>query len=257
MFPISFQFYIYCIVIKTVLMATVRFILQQPFSVDENGKVMIDKKGKKIDNPKETRLYAFLIIQRGQVIKVKTQHTVLPKEWEKDKQRKGEKVTGAIEFNHKLSTFKSELLATYDATLQARPDITLSQLKEILVEWGRNIERPIKVGAIDFYQVFDIYLERLKTTNSHRTIQKFNSVKASLLDFAKDNPRYRQMSFSLVDRAFLNSFRLYLMSKEPGKKSGRQNHDQRASKKDCYWTPSGNILKALRHFADGPRLKIQ
>jgi hypothetical protein len=91
-------------------MATIKLILQQPYI--KTPETDSKKKTKKL-NPKETRLYCFVILNRDNVIKIKTEFVIFPKEWDFEIQGRIEKRAGAIEFNKKLRNLRSDIWDKY------------------------------------------------------------------------------------------------------------------------------------------------
>ena len=90
-------------------MATVKFVLQKPYkerkshlktSDASSGESVLNgsknsTKFKRQLNPLETRLYACLIIGRGQVVKIKSEHVVYPVHWDFTRQLKKENIAGS------------------------------------------------------------------------------------------------------------------------------------------------------------------
>ena len=104
-------------------MATVKLILQQPYKTPshEEGKASTTKDGKKRPkplNPKETRLYVFLILDRTHFIKIKTEYVIYPKEWDFDIQGKKEILAGSIEFNGNLRKLRDDIWKKYQELIE-------------------------------------------------------------------------------------------------------------------------------------------
>ena len=190
-------------------MATIKLLLQKPY---KSG-------GDKILNPDETRLYLFLILDREHIVKIKTEHNILPKEWDFRNQRKKENLTGSPEFNDKLQELKRDILSKYQSTIKDFPDMPFSEVAKVLKNYGKTKEIPFQHKDKDFFQVLDEFIEYLEGEVTPGTKKKFDTLKKSLQEFGKVNPKYKTISFSMIDHAFKDAYTKYLRNQKP---RGRQ-----------------------------------
>jgi integrase len=218
-------------------MATTKFLLQQPYkkSIGQN----------RVLNPKETRLYLFLIIDRNHIVKVKTEHVILPKEWDFRNQGKKEILAGSIEFNRKLKKLKDDLKAKYEQTVDQYPDLPFEAISNILKEYGKHLEIPMLNNQKNFFQVFDEFKASLEGENTYRTIQKFGTVKKSLQSFCKENKKYENLSFSQIDHSFKDAFTMYLRSQ---KARGRQKSRPEGMQDGLLNDTIGKYIENLKTF---------
>lgn len=223
-------------------MATIKLILQKPYisSPDKAAK----KTTKKL-NSKETRLYCFVILNRDNVIKIKTEFVIFPKEWDFDIQGKNEKRAGAIEFNKKLKNLRGDIWDKYQSLIDKYPDIQFEQLSRSLKEYGKTKEIPMLNNSKDLFQVLDEYIDSLQGQVAPGTIKKYTTLKNSLLDFVKGNKKYQQLSFSMIDHGFIEVYRKHLRNQEP---RGRQKTRPEDFQKGLLLSTQGKYVECLKSF---------
>jgi integrase len=207
-------------------MPTIKLILQAPYKTapvkdkpehDQPGQSAVNgtKKGKgkkRPLNPKETRLYCFLILDREKIIKIKTEHVIFPKEWDFDKQLKNEKLAGSPEFNDDLNKLKKDIWDKYKETKKKYPDMPFNQVARILKDYGKTKEIPFSDDDKDVFGYLKEYREFLKIDNSPGTIAKFVSIENSLKEFIKTDPgkKYESLTFSMIDHSFKSAYTNFL-----------------------------------------------
>ena len=206
-------------------MATVKLLLQQPYKANkakDNGKQGQNgestgngKKKTKQLNPEETRLYAFLILDRNHVIKIKTEHKIFPKEWNFDIQGKKENLAGSIEFNNDLAGLKKKILSKYKEIIEKTPDMPFTQVANVLKEYGKKLEIPFSESDKGLFEVLDEYIVFLEGEVAPGTIKKYETLKKSLQDFQAKNPKYKNLTFSQINNRFKDDYIKYLMDREP------------------------------------------
>ena len=225
-------------------MATGKFILQQPY-----------KTGTKTLNPLETRLYLFLIIDRDHIIKIKTEHKIYPEQWDFRNQQKKEiagNLPGNPEKNEKIQKFNKELRKLKEDTeteyrnlVKQFPDLPFSQIADILKKSGKTKENPFVNTDKDFFQVLDEFILSLEGEASPRTIQKFGTLKNSLLELGKDNKKYETLSFSTINKSFLTAFTKHLRNQKPrGRQKTRPEKEQYGLLNDTV----GKYIECLKTF---------
>ena len=256
MFPIDLYLHSSIpITLQTGNMATVKFILQQPYkATKKKDETTTTPKGEgaanglkrgKILNPQETRLYMFLIIDREHVVKVKTEHTMLPKEWDFKKQGKHEKIAGAIEFNAKLAALKLTMLTKYAEIIDKHPDITFPELSDQLKEYGKRQEIPILDNDKSFFDVLDLFIKSLEGEVTPGTVKKFNTLKKTLIMFTEDSRKYPIISFSNIDHNFYDAFTGFLRKMKP---RGRQLTRPEGMQEGLLNDTIGKYIETLKTF---------
>jgi len=198
-------------------MPTVKFLLQTPYEKSKTGT--------RKPATKETRLYAYLILMRGHVIKIKTAHVVKPSEWDFKKQGRGEKLAGAIEFNAKLAILKSEILDQYDKLRKQYPDATFQELSGLLKQWSKDRDLP-KFSDRSFFEYLEEYITTMEGTLTTRTIAKFKTLKTVLTEFIEANRKYNPLAFSMIDHTFYDAFVKHLREREPRGRQKRRPEGQ-------------------------------
>ncbi len=223
-------------------MATVKLILQQPYVYDQAN----DKKTKKKKlNPKETRLYCFLIIDREHIIKIKTEYVILPSEWDFKTQLKKDRVAGSIEFNKKLMKLRTDIWDKYQSIKEQQTDISFSQISQSLKEYGKSMEIPTLKKKQEVIDVLEEYITSLASIVSPLTIKKFVTLKNSLIKFIESNPRYESLTFSMINHGFLDDYRKFLRNLEP---RGRQKTRPEGFQKGVLISTQEKYIKTLKIF---------
>jgi len=216
-------------------MATIKLLLQKPYKQGD-GKIL---------NPLETRLYVFLIVNRDNVVKIKTEHTILPKDWDFRKQQKKELLAGSLEFNKDLTSLKNDIQANYQKIIKDFPDIPFSKIAEKLKEFGKTKEIPFLNNNKDFFQVMDEFLLFLEGEVTPGTIKKFKTLKKNLQEFGKTNKKYETLSFSTIDHRFKDAYTKYLRNQAP---RGRQKTRPEGSQYGLLNDTIGKYIECLKTF---------
>jgi integrase len=220
-------------------MATVKLILQQPYEAKSG------KESKKKLNPRETRLYCFLILDRDHMIKMKTEYVILPREWDFDIQGKKEILAGAIEFNKNLRKLREEIWDKYKELIQEYPDMSFEQLSQHMKEYAKTKEIPVLNNKIDFFKVLDDYITSLEGIVAPATVKKFTTLKNSLVSFGKENQKYQRPTFSMIDHNFLEAYRKYLRNQKP---RGRQKTRPEGDWDGLLLSTQEKYIKSLKNF---------
>lgn len=223
-------------------MATIKLILQQPY---ESNPAKFAKGIPKKLNPRETRLYCFLILDRDNVIKIKTEFVILPKEWDFSIQGKKERLAGSIEFNKKLKNLRGDIWDKYQSLIEQYPDISFVHLSRTLKEYGKTKEIPMLNITKDVLQVLDEYIESLDGQVAATTIKKYTTLKNSLQKFGEGNKQYQQLTFSMIDHSFIEDYRKYLRNQEP---RGRQKTRPEDFQKGLLLDSQAKYIKCLKGF---------
>jgi len=240
-------------------MATVKLLLQQPYKTSKaKGKAEHDqpgqsarnnketaKKGEKRLNPDETRLYAFLILNRDHVIKIKTEHTIFPKQWDFKIQGKKEILAGSIEFNKTLVELKEKILNKYKEIIKKIPDMPFNQVASIMKEYGKKIEVPFSNTDKGFFEVLDEYIVFLEGEVAPGTIKKYDTLKKSLQDFIAENLKYENLTFSQINNRFKDDYIKYLRDRKP---KGRQKTRPEGMQYGLLNDTIGKYIETLKTF---------
>ena len=225
-------------------MATVKLLLREPY-----------KSGKKVLNPFETRIYVVLIIDRDHIVKIKTQYTILPVEWDFRLQQKKEIKTstaGTPEANRKIKVFnddlrklKDDIISEYRRLQKDYPDISFGQIAQSLKDYGKQKEKPFSEGTASFFEVLDKYISFLEFEVAEGTIKKYHTLKKSLKTFGEKNPRYATLTFSMIDHKFYDAFTKYLKTQEP---RGRQKTRPEGKQRGLLIDTVGKYIECLKTF---------
>ena len=218
-------------------MANYRFILQQPYKKSENSdpaKAKLENQEIRIEvsrrkrskkdftaylNPKRTRVYLWVIQDRENKAKIKTDFTIYPKDWDFTGQKAKKSMPGSTEYNEKLSKLETNTETHYNALQRENPGISFSEISEALKKLVNENFKPAPIQNT-FFAVFDNFIEAEKQIKSIRTIQKFQTLKKSLEDFT--SILYpKSFSFNNVDLKFYDEYTNYLRNLKP---RGRQKN---------------------------------
>lgn len=225
----------------------ISFLLQAPY---ENTK-----SGTKKPAEKETRIYAFLILSKGEgtesnkkdryVIKIKTEFVIKPTEWDFKKQQKQERRAGAVEFNLRLSTLKGEIDTKYNELKEDPAQYNFVQIKTLLQEFGKAKENPFMAKQKSFFDVLDEFIKAQENRLAYRTIQKFNTLKATLEEFAAAKPKYEMLTFSMINHSFMDDFLSHLRARKP---RGRQKTRPEGEQDGLLTDTTGKYIENLKSF---------
>lgn len=120
-----------------------------------------------------------------------------------------------------LKSFEVELDKAYSYLVKQGVLITPSEMKKQLdLEFRKQPEK--KEAQIRFHDVFTEFLEAKKNDYAYRTLQKYKTLQATLIDFEKDSGY--PIGFETIDLVFYDKFFAYLLGKEKaGNKKGLLN----------------------------------
>ncbi len=195
-------------------MANFSFVLREPYRkdlTDENKKRI--KSGADIRpylNQDQTTVYMIIGFDAKHRFKVKTDLSVLPMYWDFDRQRMKTQVTGANDFNDRLSKLEKSVRDEYNRIMNLHPGATFEQIKEYFQAFIQKKHLPrFTDNELSFFQVYDEYLEIKKRDLHPRTIQKFNTTKKILENFVTLYYK-KNFGFENVTLIFFDKFRQYL-----------------------------------------------
>jgi integrase len=244
-------------------MATIKFILQKPYKERKSWKTSSSttrrestsnsanngNKGKRQLNSLETRLYACLIIDRNQIVKIKTEYVVYPLHWNFSGQKIKDNIAGSIEFNKKLSDLKGKIKNEYERILKEDYpediEVPFTEMRNKLIEYGKHLEKRTVTKTTDVIDILNEYIDYLEGEVSEGTRKKYITLKKSLLKFGEGNEKYKTITFSGIDRKFYDSYTKYLKNQEP---RGRQKTRPEGKQKGLLIDTVGKYIECLKTF---------
>lgn len=220
-------------------MATTNLFLQKAYISNKR-----DKNGDKILSPDKTRVYLFLIHDANNLVKIKTEHNVLPKHWDFKRKRIKSQVTNSKPINDLLAQFEADILEQYNNLRNDFPDMKFDEIAANIKEFAKTGTTPIySEKDKPFLTVYDEYINERMNELSYRTIQKFETLKKALVDFEKKKD-YR-LTFDRIDLIFYDKFKNYLQSKKP---VGRMKTRDEAQQKGLLNATSEKYISNLKNF---------
>lgn len=227
-------------------MATTNYFLQMPYI--SNYK---DKNGNKVLSPKKTRVYLFLIHDAKHVIKIKSEHNVLPKHWDFKKQRIKAGVANSTPTNDLLKKFEEDILEEYNKLRNDFPDMKFDEISENIREFAKKGTTPIYSDKNKpFIEVYEEYINERMNELSYRTIQKFETLKKTLIDF-EEKCNYR-LTFDKIDLVFYDKFKNYLQTKKP---TGRMKSREEGQQKGLLNATIEKYISNLKNFMQWSMLR--
>ena len=213
-------------------MASFNLILQQPFIKDNDGNRKI--------NPKETRLYLFVIHDRLNKVKIKTEFKIKPSHWDKVKQRVKPQAPGSVPINSSLNKLVEDVSNEYNKIRNDFPEKKFPELAENLKGFVKDKVSPIyDEKNKTFFQVYDMYVEVKRNDVSLLTIRKFNTLKVSLTEFQPD------ITFDKIDLNFYDRYVRHLRSKKP---QGRQKTRAEGQQQGLLNDTVAKYIEGLKNF---------
>jgi len=218
-------------------MPTVKLLLATPYEKSKSGT--------KKPAEKETRIYCYIILSRDEIVKVKTEHVIKPTAWDFDKQLKKERLAGAIEFNRRLLILKDEILNKYNELKEDPAQYNFVQIRVLLQEFGKAKENPFMAKQKSFFDVLDEFIISQENRLAPRTIAKFNTLKATLEEFAEAKPKYQMLTFSMINHSFMDDFLSHLRARKP---RGRQKTRPEGEQDGLLTDTTGKYVENLKSF---------
>lgn len=177
-------------------------------------------------NKKETRIYLFLIIDRAHMVKIKTEYAIYPIHWDFKKQEVKRSMTGHLEINERLKQMKEKALQQYTRINSENPGISFDEFSDRFRKAiSNNIPIPGK-SENRFFAIFDEFIEDKKTTQTNRTVQKYETVKKNLTEFSNQYYKYG-LNFADLDLKFLDKYLRHLRTQPArGRQKNRPDEQQ-------------------------------
>jgi len=213
-------------------MASFNFTLQEPYVKGKSGE-------KKL-NPNETRLYLFVIHDRENKVKIKTEFNVIPKEWDFKKQRIKHQVSGALPVNGSIEMLKEKVTDLFNKLRFDFPNMKFDEIASNLKEYVKTDIAPVySEKNKNFFQVFDDYIEAKRLNVSPLTIKKYNTLRKSLVEFDSG------ITFDKIDLTFFDKYIHYLRTKKP---VGRQKNRKEGFQDGLLNDTASKYIENLKNF---------
>lgn len=213
-------------------MASFNFTLQEPYIKGISGE-------KKL-NPSETRLYLFVIHDRENKVKVKTEFNVIPKDWDFKKQRIKHQVSGAVPINGSIDILETKVTELFNKLRFDFPNMKFDEIALNLKEYVKTDIAPIySEKNKTFYSVFDDYIEAKQLNVSPLTIKKYNTLKKSLIEFDPG------LTFDKIDLNFFDKYINFLSTKKP---TGRQKTRKEGLQDGLLNDTASKYIENLKNF---------
>lgn len=165
----------------------------------------LDKKSKKV----EKTIFAYIrSIGRGRTIVLHTGERINPKYWDKTRQIVKKSYVGSPELNERLTSIKKEIQKIYRDLLNDNPYATYEDFRNALMKRFKKNEPKL----MDFFDVFDLYLETRKNNLAENLMKKFITLKKYLENFAQE--KKVRLSFDTINLLFYDRFVTYLQNEK-------------------------------------------
>ena len=160
----------------------------------------------------ETIIY-LVIRWDGLQMKISTKQKVNPKFWNKDRLKVKETIS---EKNHQhinkelveIEKVAYKMFNSFTDTFKRKPNS--EELKNLIEqEYFQNNPMFKKVDKKTILDYFDDYIETIKSTTAHTTVQKYKQAKENFKDFQKDKKRI--YNTEMIDLKFRNEYVEYLI----------------------------------------------
>jgi integrase len=213
-------------------MASFNYNLQQPYIKDKNGNKRL--------NPEKTRLYLFVIENRDNVMKLKTEHFILPIQWDFKKQLIKQQIAESTIKNDLLNNLKKSVESEFYKLRHDFPQMKWIELNENLKVFIKEEVSPVYSEKYkSFFTVFDEFIEAYSHEVSDLTIGKFKTIKKSLMEFKPD------LTFDDIDLKFYEKYIQYLRRKGA---TGRQKTRPDGLQEGLLNATIGKYIECLKLF---------
>ncbi|MGV0947412.1 tyrosine-type recombinase/integrase [Empedobacter falsenii] len=168
-----------------------------------------------LKEPKSSSETIIYLVMRwdGLQMKISTKQKVNPKFWNKDRLKVKETIS---EKNHQninkelveIEKVAYEMFNSFTDTFKRKPNS--EELKNLIEqEYFQNNPMFKKVDKKTILDYFDDYIETIKSTTAHTTVQKYKQAKENFKDFQKDKKRI--YNTEMIDLKFRNEYVEYLI----------------------------------------------
>ena len=132
----------------------------------------------------------------------------------------------------------------YDKLRKQYPDATFQELSGLLKQWFKEKDLP-KFSDRSFFEYLEEYITTMEGTLTTRTIAKFKTLKAVLIEFVAGTRKYNPLTFSMIDHAFYDAFVKHLREREP---RGRQKRRPEGLQTGLLNDTIGKYIENLKNF---------
>jgi integrase len=213
-------------------MASFNLILQQPFAKNQLGA--------KKPNPRETRIYLFVIHDRNNKVKIKTEYNILPAKWDFKKQRVKHQIAGSVPINTSLDKLVKKVEHEYN---RIRADFAEMKFPEIAINLKAFVKDKISPVYNDknktFFHAFNEYIDAKRNEVSSLTIRKYETLRKSILEFQPG------ITFDKLDLTFYDQYLNHLRTRSP---KGRQRTRPEGQQNGLLNDTVTKYLKNLKNF---------
>ena len=168
-----------------------------------------------LKEPKSSSETIIYLVMRwdGLQMKISTKQKVNPKFWNKDRLKVKETIS---EKNHQhinkelveIEKVAYKMFNSFTETFKRKPNS--EELKNLIEqEYFQNNPMFKKVDKKTILDYFDDYIETIKSTTAHTTVQKYKQAKENFKDFQKDKKRI--YNTEMIDLKFRNEYVEYLI----------------------------------------------
>ena len=168
-----------------------------------------------LKEPKSSSETIIYLVMRwdGLQMKISTKQKVNPKFWNKDRLKVKETIS---EKNHQhinkelveIEKVAYKMFNSFTDTFKRKPNS--EELKNLIEqEYFQNNPMFKKVDKKTILDYFDDYIETIKSTTAHTTVQKYKQAKENFKDFQKDKKRI--CNTEMIDLKFRNEYVEYLI----------------------------------------------
>lgn len=168
-----------------------------------------------LKEPKSSSETIIYLVMRwdGLQMKISTKQKVNPKFWNKDRLKVKETIS---EKNHQhinkelveIEKVAYMMFNSFTETFKRKPNS--EELKNLIEqEYFQNNPMFKKVDKKTILDYFDDYIETIKSTTAHTTVQKYKQAKENFKDFQKDKKRI--YNTEMIDLKFRNEYVEYLI----------------------------------------------
>jgi integrase len=186
-------------------MANFYYHLDNTYRDDVNLKMVntvirpLIKQGKSIKdylNKKETSIYLAVTL-RGKYYKFRTDYKICPIYWDLERRVIKQTFHNSMVMNDGLVLLKQRVEAKYRAIINEKPDITLSEVVDI-IKAVVNGSQP-SADPKSFFEAYDEFVSEKRKTVKHFTIKRLITQKNLLIEFEK---KFYPIKFYSINAAF-------------------------------------------------------
>lgn len=168
-----------------------------------------------LKEPKSSSETIIYLVMRwdGLQMKISTKQKVNPKFWNKERLKVKETISEKNHQNINKELVEIEKVAykmfnSFTETFKRKPNS--EELKNLIEqEYFQNNPMFKKVDKKTILDYFDDYIETIKSTTAHTTVQKYKQAKENFKDFQKDKKRI--YNTEMIDLKFRNEYVEYLI----------------------------------------------